>query len=201
MRTPTSCAGSSSRSPAATARSSTSAPRACVTARPARTRRTFPSWGCSSTAPRSTRSRRRSTSPRRGSPPAAGRCSPRWRGLSLPRPDAVPAQLLHLVEVLLDDALPGDARALEDPRQAVEAGLGDEHRAALRAELARAERGVAVDVGAQPGLGVVDVQRAEPITADDAVDLVDDVRQRLARAHVVAAREEVAGDQAHGDPV
>ena len=44
----------------------------------------------------------------------------------------------------------------------------------VRRQLAFAERGVTVDVGAQRGLGVVDVQRAETLEADDRGALVDD---------------------------
>ena len=45
------------------------------------------------------------------------------------------------------------------------------------ADLAVAEVGVAVAVGAQRGHGVVDVQRAEPVEPDDPVELVEHARR------------------------
>ena len=56
---------------------------------------------------------------------------------------------------------------LHHARQPVEARLGEEHRAAVGAELALAEVGVAVAVRAQRRLAVVEVQRADPVVADD----------------------------------
>src|SRR4051794_35848121 len=52
---------------------------------------------------------------------------------------------------------------LEHERQALEARLGEEHRAAVLAQLALADVRVAVDVGAERLLGVVEVQRAQAL--------------------------------------
>ena len=71
------------------------------------------------------------------------------------------------------DALALAARALEDHRQALEARLGEERDHALDADLAVAEVDVAVAVRAERRHRVVHVQRAEPVAADDLVELVD----------------------------
>src|ERR1051325_3907740 len=86
-----------------------------------------------------------------------------------------PAQL----QLLLGRPLLVRAGRLEDHRQAVEARLAEEDRAAVLAQLALADVGVAVAVGAQLALGVVEVQRAEAVEADDVVALVQDLRQAL----------------------
>ena len=65
------------------------------------------------------------------------------------------AQLAREVDVLLLRAV-----ELEHAGQVVEAGLGEERRAALAADVAVAGVGVAVDVRAQRRLRVVEVQRA-----------------------------------------
>src|SRR5207249_11971995 len=44
--------------------------------------------------------------------------------------------------------------------------------------------------------GVVDVQRAEPLAADDPVELLDHLGQRLGGADVVAGGQQVAGVEA-----
>ena len=69
--------------------------------------------------------------------------------------------------------LPIGPRRLEHARQSGEARLGEEDRAAAAADLALADVGVAVAVGAQRRLGVVEVQRAEAIQADDVGALVE----------------------------
>ena len=73
---------------------------------------------------------------------------------------------------------PGVSRTHGRP---VEARLGEEHRAALRAELALADVGVAVAVGPQRRLAVVEVQRAEPVEADEGDAVVERRRQRPRR--------------------
>ena len=95
----------------------------------------------------------------------------------------------------------GRAGALEDARQTVEARLGQKRRAALHAQLALAERGVAVAVRAERGDRVVDVQRAQPVEPDHAVELVEHLAQALGGADVVAAGEQVAGVEARSEPL
>ncbi len=63
------------------------------------------------------------------------------------------------------------AGGLEHARQAVELGSGQEGGAAAGAELALADVGVAVAVGAQRRLRVVEVQAAEPLAADPLLEL------------------------------
>ena len=70
-----------------------------------------------------------------------------------------------------------------------------------RADLAVAEVAVAVAVGAERRCGVVDVQRAEPVEADHAVELVEHGGERLGGADVVAGGEQVAGVQADAEPL
>ena len=78
------------------------------------------------------------------------------------------------------------------------AGVGEERRAALLAELARADVGVTVAVGAERGLGVVEVQRAAraPGRPRSATLVRAPSPCRSARADVIAGGEQVAGVQA-----
>ena len=62
-----------------------------------------------------------------------------------------------------------------------------------------ADVGVAVAVGAQRRLGVVEMQRPEPIDADDAIELVERRSQTGGGADVITGREQVAGVQAHAE--
>src|SRR3712207_8956080 len=62
---------------------------------------------------------------------------------------------------------------------------------------ALAERGMTVAVGAQRRRGVVDVQRAQAVEPDDAVEVREDGVEALGRADVEPRGEQVAGVQAH----
>src|SRR3954452_13620880 len=67
---------------------------------------------------------------------------------SAPRLQPLLAQAAHDLDVVELDLLAGEAGSLEQRREPVERGLGQERGAALLADLAVAERGVAVAVGA-----------------------------------------------------
>src|SRR3954454_3811119 len=69
------------------------------------------------------------------------------------------------------------ASGLDHERKLLEAGLGKEGRAALGAELALADVRVAVAVGAERRLGVVEVQRAQPVETDRRVEVVEHAAQ------------------------
>ena len=60
---------------------------------------------------------------------------------------------------------------------------------------------MAVAVGAERRRRVVDVQRAEPVEPDDAVELVEHRGERLRGADVVARGEQVAGVEADAEPL
>ena len=60
---------------------------------------------------------------------------------------------------------------------------------------------MAVAVGAERRQRVVEVQRAEAIEPDDAVALVERLAQPLGGADVIAGGEQVAGIEAHPDPL
>ena len=81
-----------------------------------------------------------------------------------PSGPAVPSCFARFMSFFVG-ALPSMPGPLEDRRQALEAGLREERRAAPPAQLALAERGVAVAVGAERRLGVVHVQAAQPALA------------------------------------
>src|SRR4051794_35518632 len=117
------------------------------------------------------------------------------------RLDAALAQRPAELELLLGRALLVGARRLEDHRQAVEARLAEEHRAAVLAQLALADVGVAVAVGAQLALRVVEVQRAEGVEADERRTLVEHACQPVGGPDVEAAGVQVAGVQAHAEPL
>ena len=90
---------------------------------------------------------------------------------------------------------------LEHRGQILEAGLGEERGDAALAHLALADVRVLVAVGALGHRAVVDVQAAEPVEADLAVEVVDDERECLRLDDVVAAREQVAAVDADADPL
>src|SRR3954471_2423594 len=92
-----------------------------------------------------------------------------------------------------------DAGGLQDARQALEARLGEPHLGGLVAELAGPEHRVAVAVGAESDLGVVEVQRAEAVQADLGAAVVQDRSQAVGGAHVEARGVEVAGVQADAE--
>ena len=73
------------------------------------------------------------------------------------------------------------APGLEHARQLLEARLGEEHGAALVAELALAHDRVPVAVGSERDHRIVDVQRSEALEPDDAVELVEHLVERSAR--------------------
>ena len=75
-------------------------------------------------------------------------------------------------------ALPVRARALEDARQALEARLGQERGACPSRPISPSPR-LAWRSRLEPSgvMRVVDVQRAEPVEADDAVELVEHARR------------------------
>ncbi len=60
---------------------------------------------------------------------------------------------------------------------------------------------MAVAVRAERRLRVVYVQAAQPVEADDRVEVVDDRGEPLGVAHVVTAREQVAAVEADPEPV
>src|SRR5581483_3120163 len=90
---------------------------------------------------------------------------------------------------------------LEHAWHRLETRLGEEHRAALLAEFALAYDRVVVLVGVERYCGVVGVQRAELRATDCAVELVDGLGQPLTGAHLIAGGEQVAGIQAHAEPL
>jgi hypothetical protein len=92
------------------------------------------------------------------------------------------AELRDLVGIRPVPVLAGD---LEDGREALEAGVGQEH-AELVGELALADVRVPVEVGAECRRGVVGVQRAEAVEADGRVDLVEAGVERGGIGHLDA---------------
>ena len=60
---------------------------------------------------------------------------------------------------------------------------------------------MAVAVGAERRLRVVDVQRAQPAEPDDPVELVEHAGEPVGRADVVAGGEQVAGVEADAEPL
>src|SRR4051794_11128002 len=59
---------------------------------------------------------------------------------------------------------------------------------------------MAVDVGGEAALRVVEVQGGEQVAADLGVEAVEDIAERLAGAHVIAGRVEMAGVEADAEP-
>src|SRR5919108_4280781 len=120
---------------------------------------------------------------------------------SPPRGQTLATHRERVVHVVAIDRLPLGSRTLEHAREPLEARLRQKGCAARAADLAVAEVLVAVDVGAERRLRVVDVQRPEAVEPDDAVELVEHPRERLGTADVVARREQVAGVEADGGPL
>ena len=88
--------------------------------------------------------------------------------------------------------VPFRPRGLEDRRQLLERGVGDERSQAV-AHQADADRVVAVEVGAKLRLRVVDMEAAEPVEPDLLVEIGDcGVEDDLVR-HVDARDEPVTG--------
>src|SRR3954452_13841439 len=101
-----------------------------------------------------------------------------------PPGEAALAQVLGELDLLgARTALVGPRR-LHDARQPVEARLGQEHRAAVGAQLALGHVGVAVAVGAERRLAVVEVQRPDALDPDEVDALVEDRAERLGGANL-----------------
>ena len=131
-------------------------------------------------------------------------CRRRRSSFSRARRSPSLAQLAHPLGCRASStSLPVEAGALEDRRQPVEARLATgTPRSPSRADLALAERRVAVAVGAERRLRVVDVQRARAGRGRPPRR----TRRRVAAtavgvAHVVARGEQVAGVQADAEPL
>ncbi len=122
-----------------------------------------------------------------------------------PRPndagrDALSAQAAGQRDLSRRRAAAVGARRLQHARQSVETRLGEEDGAAAAAELALADVGVAIAVGAQRRLGVVEVQRAEALERPPrASQSSSTCGQALVGADVVARGEQVAGVQADAE--
>src|SRR3954471_16971316 len=128
----------------------------------------------------------------------AARGSGARRGAPPPGEPAL-AQVLGELDLLgARPALVGPRR-LHDARQPVEARLGQEHRAAVRAELALRDVGVAVAVRTERGLRVVEVQGPDALDADELHALVEDRPERLGRADLEAGGEQVARVEADAE--
>src|SRR5712692_8762930 len=91
-------------------------------------------------------------------------------------------------------------RYLLDEGQTGQPGIVEERAEPALADLALPDVGVAVTVGAQPGHGVVRVDRLHPGKPDDAVELVDRPPRALRGPDVVAGGERVAGVEADRRP-
>src|SRR5215218_3371352 len=118
-------------------------------------------------------------------------CTPRLRRLTTP-PQSLAAQAPRQRDLRLVGAVPVRPIRLEHAGQALEPGLGEEHGATAATELTLADVGVAIAVGAQRRLRVVDVQRPDATLPDGLHALVEDHGQPLLGADVEARREEVA---------
>src|SRR5437763_15402216 len=97
-------------------------------------------------------------------------------------------QLPHLVRVRALVVLSGH---LEQRRESLEPRVREED-AELFAEQALLDVRVPVAVRAERRRGVVHVQRAQPVEPDPAVEVVDELVERLARGHVYSGHVEVA---------
>src|SRR4051794_22937997 len=125
----------------------------------------------------------------------AARGSGARRGAPPPGEPAL-AQVLGELDLLgARPALVGPRR-LHDARQPVEARLGQEHGAAVGAELALRDVGVAVAVGAERRLRVVEVQRPDALDPDELDALVEHRAERLLGPDLEARGQKVAGVQA-----
>ena len=91
------------------------------------------------------------------------------------------------------------AGRLEDARQLRPARRRQERRAAVLAELAVADVGVAVAVRAERGLRVVEMQRADTSATELARALAQHAAHPAGGAYVIAGGEQVAGVQAHAE--
>src|SRR4051812_41637672 len=118
-----------------------------------------------------------------------------------PRGEPLVAQRERGGHVARLDGLARRPGTLEHAGEALEAGLRQERRAAVAADLAVAQVGVPVPVRAERRHGVVDVERPQPVEPDEAVELVEHLTERLRAAHVVAGREQGAGIEADPDPL
>src|SRR3954470_17099015 len=90
-------------------------------------------------------------------------------------------------------------RRLHDARQPVEARLGQEHGAAVGAELALRDVGVAVAVRAERRLRVVEVQRPDALDPDELDALVEDRAERVGGADLEPRSEQVTGVEADAE--
>src|SRR4051795_8994742 len=109
------------------------------------------------------------------------------RNRSAPCGHAAVTQLAEDAHVLELDLLARGARPLVDDGQPLEARFGKEHGASFLTQLALAESGVAVDVRGDRGLRVVDMQRPDPVGADDLDAAVERLGQALRGADVEPA--------------
>src|SRR3954449_3616098 len=135
--------------------------------------------------------RRARLTKRVGAPGASGA----RRGPPAPREPAL-AEVLGELHLLGRGTALVRPRRLHHARQPVEARLGEEHGAAVGAELALGDVRVAVAVGPERRLAVVEVQRADALDADELDALVEHAAERLGRADLEARSEEVAGVEA-----
>ena len=108
---------------------------------------------------------------------------------------------LEVAEQLVVDRLEADAARLEQRRQALEPGFGEEGPQPGLAHLAFAEVGVLVAVGTLRDRGVVDVQAPDAVDAELRVDLVDEGAHRLGRPDLEPRREQVAAVDAYAEPL
>ena len=90
-------------------------------------------------------------------------------------------------------------RRLEQFRDAREARVVEKRGGTLEADLPFADVLVAVDARAERLLRVVEVKRADVVDADVPLHLVDRALVAVARADLVAGREDVAGVDADAD--
>ena len=102
-------------------------------------------------------------------------------------------------DFLRSGSLAGLAGGLKDARQALERRRREEGGAALQAELAIAEVRVAVALRAERVLGVVEVQRAEPLEPELGLHLRHHGVDAGRGAHVVAGGQQVAGVQTQAE--
>ena len=119
---------------------------------------------------------------------------------SAPRRDPAFAQLHRERDFLGGGAAAVLAGGLEHARQLLKRRRRQERGAALLAQLSAAEVGVAVAVGAERCLRVVEVQRAHAAAPELARALAQRRRHPGGGANVIARRQQVAGVKAHAQP-
>ena len=107
-----------------------------------------------------------------------------------------PPDALHLLDV---GAVAIWAGHLEDARQLLKRGMPEHVAKALLADLPLTDVGVAVAVRAERDHRVVDVQAAEALDADHAVELVEHAVDAAGLVHRIARGEEVLSVEAEGD--